>query len=190
VTRENLPENNLAHADLGVGLNYSMEASKTFGFSGGLAFGHLLSPSVSFFKRTEGQEDIEDITLKSKMTAYANADISLNESVSLLPRAAYFSQGAATMFQFGSNVRFSINDHNNNAFHAGAGLRFAEELERIKPSSLLAITGIELGSFLLGMSYEYSLNDLSNDRLGQGIFELSITFIGEYENVNTFCPSF
>jgi hypothetical protein len=30
----------------------------------------------------------------------------------------------------------------------------------------------------------------SADRLGQGIFELSITFIGEYENFDAFCPSF
>lgn len=190
VTRENLPENNLAHADLGVGINYALEASKTFGISGGLSLSHLLSPSVSFFRRTEGQEESEDITLNTKLTGYINLDLELTESVSLLPRLVYFSQGPATMIQFGTNVRFTLNEHNNNAFHLGGGLRLAKALEALKPSSLMALTGIELGSFLLGMSYEYSLDDLSNDRLGQGIFELSFTFIGDYENFDNFCPSF
>ncbi|HLF64519.1 MAG TPA: PorP/SprF family type IX secretion system membrane protein [Saprospiraceae bacterium] len=190
VTRENLPENNLAHADLGLGINYMLEASKKFGLSGGIAIGHIIAPSVSFFRRTEGQEDAEDITLKSKLTAYANTNIVLNESVSILPRFAFFSQGPVSMLQFGTHVRFAINNHNNNALHLGAGLRLAKELENLKPSSLMALTGIELGSFLLGLSYEYSLDDLANDRLGQGIFELSLTFIGEYENTSSFCPSF
>jgi type IX secretion system PorP/SprF family membrane protein len=190
VTRENLPENNLAHADLGVGLNYALEASKTVGISGGIALGHLLSPSISFFRRTEGFEESEDISLPGKFTAYVNFDMELNESVSLLPRLAFFSQGPATMVQLGTHVRFTLNEHNNNALHLGGGLRLAKELESLKPSSLMALTGIELGNFLLGMSYEYSLDDLANNRLGQGIFELSFTFIGEYENFDTFCPSF
>lgn len=190
VTRENLPENNLAHADLGIGLNYAMEASKTFRLSGGMGLGHLLAPSISFFRRTEGQEDSEDITLKSKLTVYANADVALNEAVTLLPRIAFVSQGHVSMIQFGTHVRFGINNHNNNAFHLGAGFRLAKELESLKPSSLMALSGIELGSFLLGLSYEYSLDDLANDRLGQGLFELSFTFIGEYENTDQLCPSF
>jgi len=189
-TAENLPENNLAHADLGLGINYALEASKTVGLTGGFSLGHLLTPSISFFRRTEGQEDSEDVMLKSKFTAYVNADFEVNTSTSILPRIAYFAQGGLSMLQAGTNVRFAINRHNNNALHVGTGLRLAQELESLKPSSVMALTGVELGSFLMGFSYEYSLDDLSNDRLGQGIFELSITFIGEYENSNSYCPSF
>jgi type IX secretion system PorP/SprF family membrane protein len=189
-TRENLPENNLAHADFGLGLNYAVEASKTTSLGGGIAYAHFHTPSISFFRRTEGFEDSDDVSLPAKLTVYANADLGLNESVSLLPRLAYFSQGAASMLQFGTNVRFGINQHNNNALHLGAGIRLAEELNSITPSSLMALSGIELGSFLLGLSYEYSLDDLSNNRLGQGIFEVSISFIGEYVNKDSFCPAF
>jgi type IX secretion system PorP/SprF family membrane protein len=189
-TREDLPENNLAHGDLGIGLNYALEASKTFSLSAGIAFAHLFSPSVSFFKRTEGYETVEDITLQNKLTAYGSASIGFNESISLIPRLAYFSQGPSTMIQFMPSVRFGMNAHNNNAFHAGAGVRFAKELESLAPSSMMALAGFELGSFLLGLSYEYSFDDLANERLGQGIFELGITFIGDYENTDNFCPTF
>lgn len=190
ITRENLPENNLAHADLGLGLNYTVAPSRTFGFATGLALSHLVSPSVSFFRRTENQEMTEDVTLRPRLTAYGSADIGLAPSVNLLPRIAFFSQGKATMLQTGSSVRFDMNNHNNNALHLGAGVRITRELESLTTSSIMALTGIEVGSFLLGLSYEYSLGDLRTDRLGQGVFELSVTFIGEYQNRNSFCPTF
>ncbi len=189
-TREDLPENNFAHADFGLGINYALDASDNLGVSGGLAVAHILSPSVSFFRRTDGGEKSPDVKLLPKLTAYANLDIGLNSSVRLLPRFAYFSQGKATMLHAGSTVRFIMSKYNSNALHLGAGVRFAKELEQLKPSSLMALTGIELGNFLLGFSYEYSIDDLSSDRLGQGILEFSLTFIGDYENANSFCPTF
>ena len=189
-TREDLPENNIATGDIGIGLNYAMEASNNFQLSGGLALAHLASPSISFFRKTDGFEDSEDATLKTRITGYANFNIGLNESLQLLPRLAVFSQGEALMAQGGANLRFSINKYNNNALHIGAGMRFAKDIQALKPSSVMALTGIELGSFMMGLSYEYSLDDLSNDLLGQGILEFTATFIGEYENANSFCPKF
>jgi len=189
-TREDLPENNFAHADFSIGLNYSVTPSKEAAFSAGLSLAHLLAPSVSFFTHTDGDDMAEDIKLKQRITAYANLDLAVNEKIRVMPRAAVYAQGKALMIQGGGHLRFEINKHNNNAFNLGAGLRFAKELESIKPSSVMVLTGMELGSFLLGLSYEYSLDDLASDRLGQGILELSATFIGEYENANSFCPTF
>ena len=189
-TREDLPENNFAHADFSIGLNYAIAASKQTAFSAGIALAHLVSPSVSFYTHTDGVDMAGDVRLKQRLTAYGNLDLAMNEKVRLMPRVAVYAQGKALMAQGGAHLRFEINKHNNNAFNLGAGLRLAKELESLKPSSVMVLTGMELGSFLLGLSYEYSLDDLRSDRLGQGILELSATFIGEYENVNSFCPSF
>jgi type IX secretion system PorP/SprF family membrane protein len=189
-TREDLPENNLAHADIGIGLNYSVTPSKTMGFSAGLAIAHIVSPSISFFRTTDGNDMAEDIKLKQRLTAYANLDLGVNEKLRVMPRMAFYSQGKALMLQAGAHARIDINKHSDNALNLGAGIRFAKELDQIKPASLMALTGIELGSFLMGFSYEYSLDDLASDRLGQGILEFSITFIGEYENTDNFCPKF
>jgi len=50
--------------------------------------------------------------------------------------------------------------------------------------------GFEIGKLLLGFSYDYNINDLANERIGQGVFEFSISFIGDYENSSSFCPQF
>ena len=91
---------------------------------------------------------------------------------------------------FGTNVRVTLNQYNTNAVQLGAGVRFARDLESIAPSAAYLFAGVELGSFLLGINYDYNINDLVNERLGQGVLEFSVTFIGNYSNENTFCPTF
>ncbi|MDX1408441.1 MAG: type IX secretion system membrane protein PorP/SprF, partial [Saprospiraceae bacterium] len=189
-TREDLPENNFAHGDLGVGLNYAVAPSDALRLSGGVAAAHIIAPSLSFFARTPDAQNVVDIDQFSKITGYVAAEIGINKRASLLPRIAWISQGPHAMLNTGVLVRFDINNHNSNALHLGGGLRMTEELGSLAPSAFSFLTAIELGTFLIGMSYDLNLDDIFNERLGQTVFELSITYIGEYENEATFCPTF
>ena len=188
-TSELLPENNFAFLDLGIGLNYAVKASDNLQLTIGGALAHITQPSSSFGSRTDGV-DVPDVKLYSRWTAYVSSSITLSDEVRLLPRFAVSGQGPYMFMNFGSNVRFSINRYNSNALQIGAGLRLARDIESITPSAVYMFAGLELGSFLLGISYDYNLEDLANERLGQGVIEVSITYIGEYVNNDMFCPTF
>ncbi|MDX1478724.1 MAG: type IX secretion system membrane protein PorP/SprF, partial [Saprospiraceae bacterium] len=189
-TREDLPENNFAHGDIGVGLNYSVAPSDGLRLSGGVAAAHLISPSLSFFARTPDVENAVDIDQFSKITAYVSTDIAIHKRASLLPRLSWISQGPHSMLNAGTLVRFDINNHNSNALHLGGALRLTEDQGSLAPSAFSFLTAIELSTFLIGLSYDLNLDDIFNERLGQTVFELSVTYIGEYENEATFCPTF
>ena len=189
-TQENLPENNYAHGDLGLGLNYTISPSKKTRFGAGAAIIHIVQPSVSFYSRSTGFDNIPDLKLYQKVTGYLTAEIAANESVSVLPRVAYIQQGPHRLINFGTNVKFAVNDHNSNAFHVGGGIRLARTLGSLEPSAFSILAGYELKNLLIGLTYDWNLDDLFNERAGQGVFELSITYIGEYENTSTFCPTF
>lgn len=189
-TLENLPENNYAHGDLGVGINYSVTPSQRSQFGAGMSLSHIVGASLSFFRKTPETADFDDAMLLRKFASYASANFALNARTRLLPRVVYQLQGPHSLLNFGSTVRMDLNEYNTNALHLGAGMRLAKRLDSLQPSAMYGIVGFELSSFLIGLSYDLNLEDLSNERLGQNVFELTITFIGEYENASTFCPTF
>lgn len=188
-TSEEFPANNFAFMDLGLGLNYAISPSDDLQLTIGGSVAHLNQPSATFSSRTSGSED-PDIALNARWVAYISSVIGLSDDVDLLPRFAFYQQGEYVVMNFGTNVRFALNQYNTNAALFGAGVRFARDLESIAPSAAYLFAGIELGSFLLGINYDYNINDLVNERLGQGVLEFSVTFIGNYSNENTFCPTF
>ena len=56
--------------------------------------------------------------------------------------------------------------------------------------AVIVITGIEYSSFLLGLSYDVNVNGLTNYSKLQGAFEISLTYLGEYESETVICPTF
>ena len=188
-TLEQFPQNNFAFLDMGIGLNYAISPSDEFQLTIGGSVAHLNRPSASFGSSTEGSED-PDIELNPRWVGYISSVISLSDPIDLLPRFAYYVQGKYILMNLGSNVRFALDRYNTKAAQFGLGLRLARDLESIAPSAAYLFAGVELGSFLLGVNYDYNLNDLVNERLGMGVLEFSVTFIGNYTNENSICPVF
>ncbi len=188
-TSEIFPENNYGYTDLGLGLNYAISPSDETQYTVGGSVAHLHEPSASFGVRTE-EIDAPDIKLYSKWTGYVSASFEVSELVRILPRFSIISQGPYLLMNLGLNTRLVINDHNSNAIQFGIGLRMARDIEKLTPSAMYLTGGIELGNFILGLSYDFNLDDLSNERLGQGIMEFNVTYIGEYDNSASFCPTF
>lgn len=52
------------------------------------------------------------------------------------------------------------------------------------------MVGIEYNNFLLGVSYDTKLNAVGTARDKRGAFEVSIAYLGEYENETILCPKF
>jgi type IX secretion system PorP/SprF family membrane protein len=188
-TKEIFPDNNFGFFDLGMGINYAISPTDKTQYTIGGSVAHLSNPSASFGARTEGIA-VPDIKLYSRWTGYVSASFELSDPVRILPRFSIISQGPYLLMNIGTNVRLEINDHNSNAVQFGLGLRMARDIEKLTPSAMYLAAGIELGNFIFGLSYDFNLDDLTNERLGQGVMEFNVTYIGEYDNTSSFCPTF
>ena len=189
-TREDLPINNFAFLDMGFGLNYTISTSENSRFSAGVSMAHINKPSASFSARTAEVIDPAEVPTYLRWSGYMSAVLALNRSVDLIPRIIVTGQKTSLAANIGSNVRFDLNKYETSALQLGAGLQFAQDLGNFKPASAYLFAGIEFGTVLLGLSYDMNLNDLANERDGQGVFEFSVTYIGAYENNAAFCPEF
>lgn len=189
-TNEILPENTYALFDMAVGLNYTVTPSQGNRLFAGAAIFHPFEPSVSNYKKTEGFEDFPDYKLARRIGGYVSGEFDLSKVMSFLPRGMFQTQGPHKLINLGAQLKFDISQYTSNNLLLGAGLQMSNANESIGPSAIVLLTGLELGNFLMGLSYDLNVNDLTNDREGQGAFEISISFIGDYENSGNLCPTF
>jgi type IX secretion system PorP/SprF family membrane protein len=190
-TEEVLPENNFSYSDYSVGLNYSYAPARKTGIFAGVSLHHLMEPHVSFFFNPDRPEEYPQHKLHRKYTAHLSFQIPVGPAVQILPRAVAYKQGPHMMLNAGSNIRFLINDINGVALHVGSWVRpVSDNDEKWRVDSVVGLIGIEISNFLVGLSYDAALNKLNLGRRTQGAFELSIAYLGEYENETVQCPRF
>ena len=67
---------------------------------------------------------------------------------------------------------------------------FGNEDNKIGLDALVLMAGLQQGNFLFGVSYDANFQDLTNYNQGQGAFELSISYFGDFENDGVLCPRF
>lgn len=191
-TAENLPANNFAYFDIGLGISYSSAINEFSAMSIGISMDHLPGNSISFYRHTlNPDEQIPDIKIERKLTGYASFELASDEYVSLLPRVIWQKQGPHQMLSAAALVRFDITDYDNQAFHVGAGIRLNQTIESfLKPSTAYIMAAYEIQGLLIGLSHDVLLTSLSADDPGKGAFEISISFTGFYDNDESLCPTF
>ena len=89
----------------------------------------------------------------------------------------------------GANFRTSMGKYGSTALHIGGWLRPVRTEESFALDAVVAMVGIEFNNILFGLSYDLNLNALSFGQR-QGAFELSIAYLGEYQNEEILCPKF
>ncbi len=190
-TAEILPANNFAHADLAVGLNYAYAPDNGASFYVGGAMHHILEPEISFYYNEEDPELGSTNTLYRKYTGYVNISIPVGPGVRIQPRALVYAQGPHLAMNAGSNFRFMIDEISGTALHAGGWARPVKNADGgMGLDAIVGIVGIEYNNFLLGFSYDAQLEALGAARDRRGAFELSIAYLGEYDNETVLCPKF
>ncbi|MEZ5043500.1 MAG: PorP/SprF family type IX secretion system membrane protein [Saprospiraceae bacterium] len=190
-TDETLPENNFAHADFNVGINYAYAPQGKLGvFIGGSMF-HLSEPSIGFYYDKEKPEKYPEDQLATKYVGHLSFQIPIADRVQMLPRALIYSQGPHLAINAGTNFRFLADDIKGVAIHLGAWVRpVKNEQDIFFMDAVVGMVGLELNNFLLGISYDANLNDINQTRKGQGAFEISIAYLGEYDDETVLCPKF
>ncbi len=194
-TGEVLPENNFSYGDMSVGLHYSIAPKRGTAFFIGAAMHHIREPQVSFYIDKNANDNVQfsgDNKLHRKYTAHFGMQIPLGERIQLLPRAMAYMQGPHLAANAGSNIRFLINDVSGTALHVGGWVRpVRNEDNSFKLDAAVVMLGLEFNNFLLGMSYDANLNYLGGTSgRRQGAFEISLAFLGQYEDDTVLCPKF
>ena len=184
-TGEVLPENNFSYPDLNVGLNYSARFGRTGAVFAGLAMHHIVQPEVSFYSNGAPGEK-----LYRKLSAQVSANIPMGKSkTSFLPRVLFAQQGPHMQVNAGANFRTAIGKYGSTALHLGGWVRPVRNDGSFGLDAVVALVGIEFNNVLFGLSYDLNPKSLSFGQR-QGAFELSIAYLGEYQNEEILCPKF
>ena len=193
VTGEDLPSNNFGFSDLSGGLNFVSAENDALQLFMGAAVHHILEPQYSFYQKDEDerQQAKSDSRLKRKYLFHAGTVVKTGENLRLSPRILFVAQGPSMRGHIGTN--FIIEPSRTDAFnfHVGSWLALVRDFDGApKPEALGFMLGLGLEDLLIGMSYDFNLRDLVNYQSGQGAFELSISYLGNYEDEGSLCPTF
>jgi type IX secretion system PorP/SprF family membrane protein len=192
-TSEILPANNFAFPDLTTGIQYSFMTPNQFGGFLGGSLSHFNKPNQSFY-----QKDILFVSLNNnrplqmKYTIHGGFQIPINDKLQIHPRFLAQKQGSHITGMGGFNIRSILNDVNNTSLHLGSSLR-PTIIQGNKPGmeSLFILLGLELNELLIGFSYDIGLSSQFNSIPGKkNALELTITYMGRYNNDDNFCPKF
>ncbi len=189
-TAERLPENNYAFGDYSVGLHYVFSpAGSRFRLFTGAALHHITRPGVSFYQNADADTAYPDNRLDRRYTAHLGAQVPLSKGLTLLPRAVFDRQGAHMKLDAGTNVRISTSDYRSTALHIGGFARpVADASGDYRLDALVALVGFEINNVLIGCSYDLFLGPTTN--FNRSSFELSVAYLGEYEDDLILCPKF
>lgn len=188
-SQEILPTNNFSYSDLAVGLNYAYNPEKGPGVFVGASMFHVLEPEVSFFTEAEVPGSNR---LYRKYSGHAGMRLRLAQKVELFPRALIYIQGPHMAINTGTNFRFEFGSNNNAAIHLGGWGRFTNNANATMTwDAAVGMFGVEYNGFLVGFSYDAKILSLTSGGRPQGALEFSVTYIGNYDNSNSYlCPSF
>ncbi len=188
-TLETLPINNFTFGDYSVGLNYQHLVTKRFSFFGGAALHHIFEPSISFYENR--LDERLDVPLARNISAHGGAVIALGSRYQLSPRVLFMTQGPQMQINAGSNLRIRLDQYNSSAIYVGAWTRFANDaINSVLNDAVIAMVGLEIDGVLLGLSYDLNTEAINTFNTRQGSFELSIAYLGEYDNETILCPKF
>jgi type IX secretion system PorP/SprF family membrane protein len=186
---ENLPPNNFSFGDFSVGVNYSFTGKNRTALYVGGAMHHILEPSLSFYD--PATDNTPENKLFRRYTAHISYEFPIAERIHLSPRAVVSLQGPHFIANAGTNIRFLIDPFAGIALHVGSWVRpVRDETDAFRMDAVVGMIGLEYNNVLLGVSYDANFTDLSLNRQGQGALEISIAYLGEYENETVICPKF
>lgn len=186
LSAEDLPENNFAVGDLSLGVVYQVSNSNNLGFYTGISFHHLNAPNSSFY-RTEEFGNI-NIATPIRYGAFVAARLPFGKVVQMLPRLNAGYQNNRLDGNAGTTFRFLIDKYKGTAMHIGSWIQ-ADFDENTNPqfNYLVGMVGIEYSNVLFGFSRDFSLQPTN---LIRKTWELSVAYLGNYDDELVLCPKF
>ena len=187
-TQEKLPENNFSYTDFALGINYTISADKSSAFFVGAAIHHFNRPNISFYQ----SPTIPANYLFPRYTAHIAGQFPINHenTFSMSPRFLIDLQGPHLTANVGTNFKIEIDKTYSTALHFGSWLRPVRNAGDFSIDAVVFMAGLEYNSILFGASYDLNLPHLKKYSGVQNVFEISIIYLGDYENQELLCPTF
>jgi type IX secretion system PorP/SprF family membrane protein len=187
-TRETLPENNFGYSDMNLGVNWTATFEPRTSVFAGIAYHHFNRPSIGFFKG----ESYEKSRLYSRISAQLALNYPINKAhtVFMSPRILGSLQGPHMTFNAGTNFRLTIDKTYGTALHIGSWVRPVKNVDGFGLDAVVFMGGIEFNKILFGISYDLNLPNLQKYKRTQNVFEISLIYLGEYDNDELLCPTF
>ncbi len=186
-TGEELSENNFSYSDMATGIYYTVTPSRQKSYYAGIALHHFNVPNASFFREDDDPKD----ALYMKTIVHLGARMPIGNEKQIFPRIMASLQGPHLQIDAGMNLRMNIGGgYSSSALHVGAWLRPVKDDASFNLDAIIAMVGVEIQNVLFGLSYDSNINSLAKYSKMHGAFELSIMYLGEYENETILCPTF
>lgn len=192
-TGEVLEANNLAYGDYSLGLNYSRKINKTNQIGLGFTLKHLTTPNISFWRDTKDKNpkliSKNDLPLLIGAQYVSHHDISYRFRLS--PRVVFQKQGTHYQIMTGSTLRFNIGSEKNKAMHLGIFSRLTNN--QSSPITLATVSpffGFEINHALLGISYDFLVQDIGKYFKNISVLEFTVRYTGETMEDTAICPEF
>jgi type IX secretion system PorP/SprF family membrane protein len=185
---ERLPENNFSYSDLSTGINYTANPAPKVAIFAGVAFHHFNKPNVAFFKGN----DIPKQPLLPRVSVQLAAQFPINSSNTLMmsPRLLFANQGPHSELNAGANFKIEVDRTYGTSLHLGGWVRPVKNVDGFNIDAVVLMAGLEYNSILLGFSYDLNLPNIKNYKRTANVFEISLIYLGEFENDELLCPSF
>ena len=89
-------------------------------------------------------------------------------------------------------MRFALNEYNDIALHVGSWARAVRDAESaVGLDAVVILAALEYKGLQFGFSYDSHVKDFAVPGPKRAAFEVSVTFIGEYEDDDPIaCPTF
>lgn len=157
--------------DFGAGINYFANLNGRHSIGAGFAVSHIAQPNVAF---GNNNEDV----LYRKFSANFSAKLQLqNDVISIIPIMLFQKQGPHTEIDFGTYVKFMLNERKNTALYAGVQYRMsAYEVQNFGSDAFILGVRAEFQSLDVGFSYDVTTSDLRNAHAFMGGPELYVIY--------------
>jgi type IX secretion system PorP/SprF family membrane protein len=182
-TREPLPANNISFGDFSTGVQFTSAPTNRVGFYVGGTIQHITAPTISLKVYNTNINKMYRL-----YSVYGGMTIPVGYNLQITPRVFAAAQGPHLEGMVGSNFRFAIDE--KTAFIAGPWVRLVRNDRSGSSysfSDAIALVGFEYNKINLSFSYDTSFGAYRNRF---GAFELAISYIGNYDNDDDFCPKF
>ncbi len=186
---EDLPRNNYGAGDISAGIQWSLSPRDRLIIYAGASIFHLTRPEISFYQESETIDLSVPILMKYAINA--GVQLPISRGVDLQPRVLIYSQGPHFEINAGANVRVSLSDYDDTRLYVGSWVRPVRDVEgSTEVDAVVLLVGFQFSSVQIGASYDVTVSPLANSTAGNGAFELSLSYIGSYENESILCPTF
>ena len=159
------------HGDVSIGLVWQSVFNCRSSFTIGMAMHHVNKPVISFL-------GTDDITLNMRSTIHARGVIAFDNNMSLMPSVLYMKQGEHKQYIVGSS--FGLAPQNAGQFSSvqfGYFRRITPELDfGLEASSNIFLLECRINKTDIGLSYDYSTNDLIVNGVAAKAVEFHVSF--------------